>query len=137
MRLRSFEDLEAHPKLGASWEGFALEQVLQLTGDRDAYFWATHGGAELDLLVLRDGRRYGFEFKYGDAPRMTKSMHTALHDLKLDRLFVIHPGHSSYEMHERTEALGLTGLPTRLSDWTGPAAPPAARPRPGHDDPQG
>ena len=68
MRQPACTDLEANPKLGASWEGFALEQVLSLTGDRDAYFWATHGGAELDLLVNWGGRKYGFEFKYGDAP---------------------------------------------------------------------
>lgn len=115
MRQPAFADLEAHPKLGASWEGFALEQVLSLTGDRDAYFWATHGGAELDLLVLWQGRRYGFEFKYGDAPTMTKSMHTAFKDLRLDRLFVVHPGNDSYVMNESTEAVAITALRTRLA----------------------
>jgi hypothetical protein len=88
---------------------------LRLTGERDAYFWGTHGGAELDLLVIWQGRPYGFEFKYGDAPTMTKSMHTALHDLKLERLFVVHPGRESYEMHERTEAVALTRLRARWS----------------------
>jgi len=107
--------LEAHPKLGASWEGFALEQVLRTTGDRDAYFWATHGGADLDLMVNWQGRRYGFEFKYGDAPSMTKSMHTALRDLKLTRLFVIHPGKDSYEMNDQTEAVGIGDLRARLA----------------------
>jgi predicted AAA+ superfamily ATPase len=116
MRQNAFADLEAHPKLGASWEGFALEQVLSLTGDRDAYFWATHGGAELDLMVRWQGRRYGFEFKYGDAPTMTKSMHTALKDLKLERLFVVHPGKDSYVMNEQTEAVAITGLRTRLAE---------------------
>ena len=116
MRQESFADLEAHPKLGASWEGFALEQVLSLTGDRDAYFWGTHGGAELDLLVLRRGRKYGFEFKYGDGPSLTKSMHVALNDLKLERLFVVHPGAHSYAMNERTEAVGITGLGARLAE---------------------
>jgi hypothetical protein len=115
MRQPSFADLEAHPKLGASWEGFALEQVLSLTGDHDAYFWATHGGAELDLLVSWQGRRYGFEFKYGDAPALTKSMHLALHDLKLQRLFVVHPGEESYVMNDQTEAVSITGLRTRLA----------------------
>jgi uncharacterized protein len=115
MRQRSFADLEAHPKLGASWEGFALDQVLSLTGDRDAYFWATHGGAELDLMVHWQGRRYGFEFKYGDAPTLTKSMHTALKDLKLERLFVVHPGKDSYVMNEQTEAVAITALRTRLA----------------------
>ena len=114
LRPETFADLEAHPKLGASWEGFAIEQVLSITGDRDAYFWATHGGAELDLLVHWQGRRYGFEFKYGDAPAMTKSMHTALNDLKLERLFVVHPGKDAYVMHERTEAVGITALRSRM-----------------------
>ncbi len=115
MRQPAFADLEANPKLGASWEGFALEQVLSLTGDRDAYFWATHGGAELDLLVNWGGRKYGFEFKYGDAPSLTKSMHTALHDLKLERLFVVHPGQDSYVMNDRTEAVAITQLRARLA----------------------
>ena len=115
MRQRAFADLEAHPKLGASWEGFALEQVLSLTGDRDAYFWATHGGAELDLLVNWGGRKYGFEFKYGAAPSLTKSMHTALHDLKLERLFVVHPGQDSYVMNDQTEAVAITQLRARLA----------------------
>lgn len=115
MRQATFSDLEAHPKLGASWEGFALEQVLSLTGDRDAYFWATHGGAELDLLVNLPGRKIGFEFKYGDAPSMTKSMHTALRDLKLERLFVVHPGRESYVMNEQTEAVAIDNLRSRLA----------------------
>ncbi len=114
LRQEAFADLEAHPKLGASWEGFALEQVLSLTGDRDAYFWATHGGAELDLMVIWRGRKFGFEFKYGDAPSMTKSMHTALHDLKLERLFVVHPGKDSYVMNDQTEAVAITSLRARL-----------------------
>ncbi len=116
MRQPAFEDLEAHPKLGASWEGFALEQVLSVTGDRDAYFWATHGGAELDLLVHWRGRRYGFEFKYGDAPSLTKSMHIALADLKLDRLFVVHPGDDSYAMSDQAEAVAIMHLPARLAE---------------------
>jgi predicted AAA+ superfamily ATPase len=115
LRQAAFADLEAHPKLGASWEGFAIEQVLSLTGDRDAYFWATHGGAELDLMLNWRGRKYGFEFKYGDAPSMTKSMHTALHDLKLERLFVVHPGKESYVMNDQTEAVAITNLRARLA----------------------
>jgi hypothetical protein len=115
LRQMSFADLEGHPKLGASWEGFALEQVLSVTGDRDAYFWATHGGAELDLMVIWQGRKFGFEFKYGDAPSMTKSMHVALHDLKLERLFVVHPGKDSYVMNDRTEAVGIATLRSRMS----------------------
>jgi hypothetical protein len=115
LRLPDDGALAGHPKLGASWEGFALEQVWRLTGERDAYFWATHGGAELDLMLIRRGRRYGLEFKYGDAPSMTKSMHTALRDLKLERLFVVHPGEKSYEMGDRTEAVPIAQLGARLA----------------------
>jgi len=122
LRQAAFADLEAHPKLGASWEGFALEQVLSLTGDKDAYFWATHGGAELDLLVNSQGRKYGFEFKYGNAPSLTKSMHTALHDLKLERLFVVHPGKDSYVMNDQAEAVAITDLRARLAQ-TGVGGP--------------
>jgi hypothetical protein len=114
LRLAGEDDVRRHPKLGASWEGFALEQVLRLTGDRDAYFWATHGGAELDLLLVRHGRHYGFEFKYGDAPGMTKSMHSALADLHLDRLWVIHPGPSTYHLAAGVEAVPLMDVPALL-----------------------
>jgi predicted AAA+ superfamily ATPase len=113
--LDSFQALEGHPKLGASWEGFALEQVLRITGDQQAYFWATHSGAEVDLLVHWHGKRWGFEFKYSDAPVMTKSMHIALSDLKLERIFTVYPGKEAYPMHEKVEALPLTQLPERLA----------------------
>ena len=108
--LSTRELLESHPKLGASWEGFALEQVLSLMGERDSYFWGTHGGAELDLLLMRRGKRWGIEFKYQDAPTMTKSMHVALANLKLDRLWVIFPGATDYPVHERVECVGLRNL---------------------------
>jgi hypothetical protein len=115
LALENFAALEGHPRLGASWEGFALEQVLRHTGDRDAYFWGTHAGAELDLLVTRRGQRHGFEFKYGDAPALTKSMHIALQDLKLARLFVVYPGRESYPMAERVEAVSIQHLPEKLA----------------------
>lgn len=111
----SFAVLEGHPKVGASWEGFALEEVLRATGSREAYFWATHAGTEIDLLLHWQGKRWGFEFKYSDAPTMTKSMHVALADLKLERIFVIYPGRDSYPLHEQVEALPLTLLFERLS----------------------
>ena len=78
LELQSMDDLLGHPKLGASWEGFALEQVLGIFGQDNAHFWATHAGAELDLMVTFRGRRYGFEFKVGDAPGPTRSMRIAL-----------------------------------------------------------
>jgi predicted AAA+ superfamily ATPase len=126
LNVDSAEMLESHPKLGASWEGFALEQVLRITGDQAAYFWATHAGAELDLLVNWHGKRWGFEFKYSDAPVMTKSMHIALSDLKLERIFAVYPGKESYPMHEMAEALPLNQMPDRLA---GISSPPAAKKR--------
>jgi predicted AAA+ superfamily ATPase len=104
-------DLESHPKFGASWEGFALEEVLRRVGSRNAYFWATHGGAELDLLVHLRGKRWGFEFKCHDAPGMTKSLHSALADLKLTRAWIVHPGRAApYPVHERVTCIGLSEL---------------------------
>jgi predicted AAA+ superfamily ATPase len=103
--------LRSHPRYGASWEGFALEQTLAILGDQDAYFWSTLRGAELDLLLLRGGRRYGFEFKCTDAPSMTRSIHVALEDLQLDRLHVVYPGKERYALHARVEALPLIDLP--------------------------
>lgn len=110
------EMLESHHKLGASWEGFALEQVLRITGDQQAFFWATHSGAELDLLVHWRGKRWGFEFKYSDAPAMTKSMHVALADLKLERIFTVYPGKETYPMDKNVEALPLAQLHRRLAE---------------------
>lgn len=106
----SFAALEAHPKLGASWEGVALEEVLGVTGDREAYFWNTQGGAELDLLVFIRGQRIGFEFKYADAPSVTRSLHVARSDLKLRHAFVVHPGPKSYPLNDWASAISLYDL---------------------------
>jgi hypothetical protein len=108
--ISSMQSLRAHPRYGASWEGFALEQTLAILGERDAYFWSTLRGAELDLLLLRQGRRYGFEFKCTDAPSMTRSIHIALEDLQLEKLYVIYPGRERFAMHGSVEALPLTAL---------------------------
>ena len=102
--------LMGHPKSGASWEGFAMQEIVRLLGvdwDR-CYYWATHRGAGLDLLVNDGGRRIGFEFKRTSAPAMTRSMHSALSDLNLDRLFTVFPGHTRFRIHQRAEAVGLT-----------------------------
>jgi len=112
----SQRDLFAHPKLGASWEGFALEQVLAHWGQRDAFFWATHNGAELDLLVFRRGKAWGFEFKVSDGPVMTKSLHIALADLGLEKAWIVHPGTKRYRVHENVEALPLRDIGS-LSEW--------------------
>jgi len=90
--IESMDDLRGHPKCGASWEGFCLEQILAANPEAQAFFWATHAGAELDLLLVQGKRRIGYEFKYTETPRTTKSMHTALADLKLDELIVVHAG---------------------------------------------
>lgn len=99
--ISAFRALEGHPKLGASWEGFLVEEILRVTGERHAYFWATQSGAELDLLLMSGGRRYGVEIKYGDAPGATKSMRIAIEDLGLSRLYVVYPGAESYELDPR------------------------------------
>jgi predicted AAA+ superfamily ATPase len=102
--------LSRHPKLGASWEGFVIEQILGWTGDRDAYFWATQSRAELDLMLIRKGRPWGFEIKYQDAPTLTRSMTISLADLGLERLWVIYPGQKRYTLHDRVECIGLADL---------------------------
>jgi len=99
--------LREHPRYGASWEGFALEQVLSTHGEADAYFWSTQRGAELDLLLLRRGKRWGFEFKCTDAPATTKSLRIALADLGLDHLWVVYPGQTAYPLDLRISALPL------------------------------
>ena len=101
------EDLAMHPSYGASWEGFALEQTLLVHGEREAYFYATQRGAELDLMLLRGGRRWGFEFKCTDAPRTTRSMHVVLEDLGLEHLWVVYPGDQEYPLSEAMTALPL------------------------------
>lgn len=108
-------DLMQHPKLGASWEGFALEEVLKATGAaRNAYFWGTHGGAELDLLIKDGEKRQGFEFKYTLAPATTKSMHAAMVDLRLHRLLVVYPGDRAYPLAPKIDAIPLSRLAENL-----------------------
>jgi len=115
LQIRTLRDLESHPKLGASWEGFALEQVISQLDTRDTYFWATHGGAELDLLVLIGGKRYGFEFKYRDAPRRGRSMLMARSDLGLEHLWVVYPGSKEYALDEATDVVPLAAI-KRVAD---------------------
>ena len=106
--LDAMQALRTHPRHGASWEGFALEQTLLAHGQRQAYFYATQRGAELDLLLLRHGRRWGFEFKCTDAPRTTKSMHIVAEDLRLAHLYVVYPGDLRYPLGD-----GITALPLK------------------------
>ena len=109
--------LTRHPKLGPSWEGFALEEIVRAlgAGPEDIWFWATHGGAELDLLVARGTRREGFEFKYTDRPASTRSMHIAIESLKLERLTVIYPGERHIPLAEKIEAIGLAEYVERVT----------------------
>jgi predicted AAA+ superfamily ATPase len=99
--ISSAAELLTHPKLGASWEGFALEEILQARQPDQAWFYAVHSGSELDLLMHQGGRRVGVEFKRADAPTATRSMHQAVADLELDELWVVYPGSRSYALDER------------------------------------
>ncbi len=102
-------DLDFHPKLGAIWEGFAIEEIcrqLQVRAE-DCYFWKTQAGAELDLFILKNGKRLGFEIKYTDYPKITASMRIALHDLKLDHLFIIYPGNETFSLDSKITVQGL------------------------------
>jgi predicted AAA+ superfamily ATPase len=111
LQLPTLPDVQGHPKLGTSWEGFALEQVLALLETRDTYFWATHSGAELDLLVMIGGKRHGFEFKYSDAPGRTRSMSVAIQDLNLEHLWVLYPGNQDYSLEEKISVTPVSSLP--------------------------
>ena len=106
------DDLVRHPKVGASFEGFAVDAVIRRLGAdrRECYFWATHQGAELDLLVVRGRTRLGFEVKHTVAPEVTRSMRIAMADLGLDRLDVIHVGKETYPLGERVRAVAFDRL---------------------------
>ena len=111
LELSSPAAVEGHPKLGASWEGFCIENILGWLGERTAWFWSTHSQAELDLLIFHSGRRIGFEFNFSDAPGLTRSMHIAREDLKLDKLIVVYPGvGGSYRLSEWVEVVAIQDL---------------------------
>jgi len=103
-------DLQTHPKSGASWEGYAIEEVVKSIAPDEHYFWATHNGAEIDLLLLKNGRRLGVECKREDAPRLTPSMRNAIEDLNLDHLVVIYPGERTYPLAEKITVMPLSFL---------------------------
>lgn len=110
--IRSKLDLERHPKVGASWEGFVIEQVIRWMGFRreDCFFWATHAGAELDLMVVRGQQRLGFEVKLTSSPQITPSMRHAIADLGLNQLYVIHAGDRTFPLDKNISALALPRL---------------------------
>lgn len=120
--LASEREIVSHPKAGASWEGYAIEETLRLIRPEAAYFWATHTGAELDLLLLTRGRRYGVEVKFQDAPRVTASMRIALSDLRLEHLTVLYPGDLRYDLDRRVTVVPLAQLASGKADMvaTGP-----------------
>lgn len=111
LQLRNHRDLLGHPKVGASWEGFALEQVLGELDVPQAYFWSTHSGAELDLLVFPEGRRVGFEFKFTERPNVTRSMRSAIDALGLSELWIVTPGGAHYPVEDGVEVCGLSEFP--------------------------
>ena len=110
--IQNNEELTIFTRLGASWEGFALEEIIKIyqVQPEECFFWATQSGAELDLLIIKNGKRIGFEFKYTDSPKFTKSMFSALQDLNLNHLYVIHPHRITFPLAEKVTALGLEEL---------------------------
>jgi len=115
--VRDRRDLERHPKVGASWEGFLLQEITQhlRAAPEECYFWATHSGAELDLLWVRGRHRWGFEIKRTSAPTLTRSLKTALELLQLDKAFVLHAGERTFPLHERVTAISAARLLTDLT----------------------
>lgn len=103
LNIENHINLIKHPKMGASWEGFALEQIINYYDieNEKCFFWSTHANAELDLLLFHDGKRLGFKFKFSDTPKITKSIRIALEDLKLDNIRIIYPGTKSYYLDEK------------------------------------
>ena len=107
-------ELQTFPRLGSFWEGFALEEVILAlqAASQECFFWASHTEGELDLFIIKGGKRFGFEFKYGDSPKITKSMHIALEDLKLDHLGLIYPGREIFPLDDKMVAYGLETIAT-------------------------
>jgi uncharacterized protein len=112
LNIKDAVELDTYPRLGAFWEGFALEEVIRRyeAGPEESFFWATQADAELDLFITKHGKRLGFEFKYTDVPKITKSMHIALTDLKLDHLTIVYPGKETFQLAEKVTAQGLESL---------------------------
>jgi predicted AAA+ superfamily ATPase len=108
--IRTADELLIHPKCGASWEGYAIEEAIRTVQPDDVYFWATHQGAELDLMLFKNGRRLGIEAKRADAPTLTRSMQIALEDLKLEQLVVLYPGTQRYALSKRVTAVPLAAV---------------------------
>lgn len=110
------EQILSHPKLGASWEGFVIEQLVTILGNRDYYYWAIHAGSELDLLTFFNGKRIGFEIKFTETPKITQSMHIAINDLKLNKLFVIYPSGKKFLLSDNIIAFPFFQISNLLSE---------------------
>lgn len=112
MSVTSEDELSHHPRLGASWEGFALEQVIIRLNlrEEEVFFWGTHTGGELDLVFQQKGQLWGIEVKYNEAPSITRSMHSALKELNLAHLWIVHPGEKIYALEKNITAVGLNSL---------------------------
>jgi len=112
LNINNMDDLESHPKLGATWEGFIIDQIIRRIGARkeECFFWATHAGAELDLMIVRGKERYGFEIKRTTAPQITPSMRSALSDLNLKSIDIIHAGEHTFQLSEKIRALSILSL---------------------------
>ena len=104
--IKSEDELALHPRMGASWEGYVIEEIIKSTRPDEVYFWGTHSGAELDLLLIKDNKCIGVECKRMDAPKLTPSMRAAMIDLELDKLVVVYPGSQPYSL-----AAGINVLP--------------------------
>jgi len=110
--IKSEHELNLHPRLGASWEGYVIEEVIKVAQPDEVYFWATHSGAELDLMLIKDGKRIGVECKRMDAPKSTPSMRTSIQDLELNKLVVVYPGAQAYSLGDRISVLPLATVAT-------------------------
>lgn len=116
MELPDRAALLGHVKVGASFEGFVVEQVLSALRPQEAYFWNTHGGAEIDLFFIRNGRRHGVEIKFNEAPAVSASMRHVMHDLKLDRLWIIYPGSHPYSVDEAITVWPVEAIPSLVNE---------------------
>jgi uncharacterized protein len=107
--IKNQAEMDTYPKMGSFWEGFALEEIIRQTGAaaEECYFWGTQSKAELDLLIVKNGKKVGYEFKYTDAPKITPSMRIACEDLELDHLYVVYPGETTFPLSEKITVRGL------------------------------
>jgi hypothetical protein len=116
LNITDLNTLYGHPKVGASWEGYAIDQGLTTIRPNEAYFWATHGVGELDLLFFMNGKRYGVEVKFSEAPEVTQGIRIAVNDLKLDHLWIVYPGEQAYPVTQLITVWPLTDIPRLLQD---------------------